>query len=418
MRKVSTVFVLFICVMASLVAQPIQYHPKQEIQKYVDYLSSVKTDPKDYILQLFDKYDIVILAEADHRETTQWDFIYDVVSDPRFVGKVGNMFTEYGSVYLQPQLDEFFNKDYDANAVLRMMRDFMPNPEGWDHNNFYNFLQKLHKLNQSLGEDTKIHLYFSDQPSAWDDFIASYSESPNRYQVFYLDDPHKGDLINPRDRIMAMRVYTKFQNTIIKQPRKKALVIMNTRHGFGYIKQIDDPQNHFAYIGQNVGGYLTQWMPNQVANVMMHFAPNTGSAHLIQDGKWDAAFLCANNQPIGFNFADANNPFGQDAFDYGQIPSSWGKYQDIFTGFVFYKPLKDQQFCTNIKGFYDDSEYIKRVVYDRVKGAYGKDADAQYEKLRAMWDDMKKNPGKYCGRAYDDDFLKSMFQWVEPNVKQ
>ncbi len=415
MKKIWVGLVLAFCmVTVVMAAQPVRYKPKPEIQAYVNYLNSDKVqDPKEYVLQLFDKYDVDILAEADHRETTQWDFIYQLVSDPRFINKVGNIFTEYGSVYLQPQLEEFLNKkQLDTNAILQLMRDFMPNPEGWDHNNFYDFLQKLYALNQPLSADAKIHLYFSDQPSSWDDFVAPYPYLPNRYQIFYLDDPHQGDFINPRDRIMAMRIYTKFQDIVReKQPRQKALVIMNTRHGFGYIKQIDDPDNHFAYIGQNVGGYLMQWMPDQVANVMIHFAPAAGSLHLLQDGKWDAAFLCTNNKSAGFNFSDAANPFGKDVFDYGQIPSSWGNYQDIFTGLVFYKPLNAQQFCTNIKDFYDDA--YKKLVYVRVKGAYGKDGDAYYQKLQEMWVDMIKHPEKYCGRAYDDSVLQSIYRWVE-----
>jgi hypothetical protein len=410
------IFSFLLCIFAALpifATNNLKYTPKPEIQPYVAFLqTSQVTDPKEYIIKLFDTYDIVILAEADHRETTQWEFIYSLVSDPRFYSKVGNMFTEYGSVYLQPKLQAFLNAPtLNRKAILDMMHDFMPDQEGWDHNNFYDFLQRLYGLNQSLPQELKINLYFSDQPISWDEFIAPYPYTPNKYDVFYAlpnqAPPSQSDFINPRDRIMAMRIYTKFQDLIkAKSPRAKALVIMNSRHGFGYLPQIDDPKNGFAYIGQNTAGYLMQWLPNtgthKVANVMLH----TATYHLLQDGKWDAAFLCTGNKAAGFDFK--GNPFGYDQFDYGQIPTDWGKYQDIFTGIVFYEPLQNHFYCTNIKDFYDNA--YKAIVKQRALSSCGEKC---YEDIKIMWDDMEKNPEKYCGKAYDDTFLQPMYQWVD-----
>src|SRR6266542_3699333 len=44
------------------------------------------------------------------------------------------------------------------------------------------------------------------------------------------------DYTNPkRDSIMAANIIEKYKNVIAKQRRKKALVIMNSRHGYGLI---------------------------------------------------------------------------------------------------------------------------------------------------------------------------------------
>ena len=61
----------------------------------------------------------------------------------------------------------------------------------------------------------------------------------------------------------------------------------------------------------------------------------------IQRGKWDKAFAMAGNPNVGFDFA--NTPFGTDQFDgYFKIKTpSTLKYQDVFTGFIFYKPLEE-----------------------------------------------------------------------------
>jgi hypothetical protein len=74
---------------------------------YVSFLKKEHARPVDYVLQLFDQYDLVILCERVHTESTQWDFIYELVSDQRFIDHVGNIFTEYGVINLQPDLDRF-----------------------------------------------------------------------------------------------------------------------------------------------------------------------------------------------------------------------------------------------------------------------------------------------------------------------
>lgn len=403
--------ILFVCLIFTTTlsfATPkiIKYSPA--IAPYVNFLATHQTNPVDYVMHLFDKYDIVIIAERDHRETTQWDFIYDLVSDPRFINRVGNMFTEYGSVYLQPQLEAFFNADQlDTQAIINMMHNFMPAEEGWDHNNFYNFLIKLYQLNKTLTNAQKIHLYFSDEPASWDGLTTKY-----RYQIFY-GMPGAGDFINPRDRIMAMRIYTKLQDIMNSTAqRKKALVIMNSRHGFGYIKQLVQYKDikNYIYIGQNTGGYLMKWLPDKVANIMMNTMGmgHGGTEQLIQQGKWDAAFLVMGNKPTGFDFA--NSPFGEDIFDYGQIPSTWGKYQDIFTGMIFYAPLKDHELYLNIPNFYDPA--YKKLVIQRALIACDKDCAQRVQELKQLWLEMKLDPEKFHQRLYSDDVLAPIYQWI------
>ena len=70
----------------------------QESQgEYEDFLADQHLSAKEYILSLFEKYDIVILCERDHREITQYDLILDVISDERFRAEVGNVYTEIGN---------------------------------------------------------------------------------------------------------------------------------------------------------------------------------------------------------------------------------------------------------------------------------------------------------------------------------
>lgn len=55
-----------------------------EIKPYVNFLKTQNTSAKDYLISLFDRYDIVIFAERAHTEQTQYELLLDVFRDPRF----------------------------------------------------------------------------------------------------------------------------------------------------------------------------------------------------------------------------------------------------------------------------------------------------------------------------------------------
>ena len=65
--------------------------------------------PKEYIFKLFDKSDIVVLGERDHRDTVQYDLIHDILADPRFAEQIGHVYTAVGS----------YNLNADVNRLLQ-----------------------------------------------------------------------------------------------------------------------------------------------------------------------------------------------------------------------------------------------------------------------------------------------------------
>ncbi len=59
-----------------------------------EYVKQHAKDPVDYVFDLFQKYDIVEISERLHPEYTQYDLYSKIVGDPRFVERVGNIFTK------------------------------------------------------------------------------------------------------------------------------------------------------------------------------------------------------------------------------------------------------------------------------------------------------------------------------------
>lgn len=282
------------------------------VEKYTDFLRQNKTDIKDYVFGLFKKYDHVILCERAHREMTQYDLIYDIVSDNRFTDSIGNLFTEIGCVDSREAYKKFVDREYkNEEEVDSCLASFMTVNQSvhllWPNTNWFSFLKRLYYLNH--GKSRKVNLLFSDRN--------------------WIDRTE----LDSRDSIMAENIIS----TLKADSLKKSLIIMNYRH---------------AYLTPgNCGHYILQAFPGKVANVMI----NTGSVDLIDllsgketmkpilHGKWDVAFRQVKDYDYAFDFD--GSPFGEDDFDHFVMP--WDnmralKYKDMFTGFIHYKAPEAQ----------------------------------------------------------------------------
>jgi hypothetical protein len=318
------------------------------IEPYVSFLKEQKTDPVDYILGLFDTYDIVVLGERDHRDTTQYVLIEKIMSDKRFIEKVGNVFTEVG-VYNRTEwankvLHNTYASDGDFEKELRILyRELDFNPI-WEKYNFWMFLKSIYKINSNLPEEQKINIHFTDVTFDW-----STCRKTSEYKQF--EDMIKNER---RDSIMGEN-FMKYYNRILNDKntsRKKALAIYNSPHSYqGYSYSYDDDKVEREV--KSTASYLFKAYPNRVANVMINwfiFHIESGN-NLIDQGKWDAAFKVLGNPEVGFNFE--GSPMGDCSFDHypGGIQK---KYKDIYTGFIFYKPIHEWRIVAGIPDLIDD----------------------------------------------------------------
>jgi hypothetical protein len=313
---------------------------------HVAYIKEHGHAPTDYILDLFDSYDLVVLCERTHPEYTQWQLIYDVVRDRRFGQKVGHLFTEYGSVSAQAALDEFMAQPLlTPEQINARVRALMRRMTVWplvDQANFYDFQRKLYTLNRSLSAARRTALYYSDIPFEWEGM------TEERYRAL------SNATFRDRDKIMAERIIAAFREITAKEPRKKALVVLNYRHAMGNLERADGSRTN------NATGFLMEAFPGRVANVLLHTV-SPGAGRLIADGKWDAAFRLAGNRPAACSLA--GSPFGRDAFDLWDLAmADRYRYEDVFTGYVFDGPLRAHTIVNGFPGMLDgfESEVLER----------------------------------------------------------
>ena len=323
------------------------YRSMRSTGPYVAFLRPGQAAPVDYVIGLFDRYDVVVLCERMHPEGSQWNFIYDIVRDPRFIDRVGHVFTEYGGVEMQPYLDCMMAADGLSagevhDRIVQIMRNWPVWPI-WHNTNFYDYLTRLYALNQSLPAAQRIHHHFTDRSAPWSGIVTK-----GQYIAY------RRSLVD-RDRKMAQCVIDQMGRLAKSgSTPPKCLVVMNYRHAFDLTNRSPHAPRRNTY------EYLKDAFGDRAANVLLNywlFSPQVG-------GVWDAAFEETGNRPAGFDFK--GSPFGGEPFDLFPFwPTLKGelRYRDVFTGFAFVNPLDSQYTEVGVPGLYKgfEKEVLRRA---------------------------------------------------------
>lgn len=369
---------------------------KNELKPYIDFLEQQSTSPVDYVMGLFEKYDIVILGERHHQDLTQYQFINSLINDPRFINEVGHIFTEVGVHNQTERANKILKGQYDdysafERELIKLYRDVDYYPI-WEKYNFWYLLSNIYKVNTGLDEAKKLTIHFTDLEFDWDNFI-HLDTIMERYD---------------RDSMMGVHFISDFDK-IINDPkgsRKKVLAIFNTPHSY---------QNYEAedYLLESAASYIFDHYPGKVANVMMHQV-NWRKAklgnYLFDNGKWDAVFRYIGNPDLGFDME--GSPFGEVPFNEYDTPREDIKFKDIYTGYIFYKPIPEWLFVCDIPGLVDEEykpEYIRRIkLY--VPEMNEEDLHEQIEYANKLTFENYFNPPKYPSRKEVDEMIN---QWLE-----
>jgi hypothetical protein len=320
---------------------------KEEIKPYVGFLEERKhTSAKEYVVSLFEKHDLVILCERDHRDVKQYEMILDVIADPYFTENVGAVFTEIGARGLDAELNEFLSdaalsdRQVEEKAVGFQRRLMDPL---WDKTNYIHLMKGIHSINRGLptGKKVKLHptggLSIEGEPTA---------EKYDRMMVNYIRT----------DFDMANHIRETFDAMKEKNPAAKALVIMNFRHAFNF--------GFDELGGLNAGNLLYNLYPRRTAHVMIN-GYRSWDFGAVQDGRWDAAFKVAGVEDAGFDLA--GTPFGECDFDYVNEKYREGRtYKDVFTGFVFYRPFAKFETWIGWEGLVDDATAKRSILCGRL----------------------------------------------------
>lgn len=318
-----------------------------EIKPYVDCLKKIeKKSAKDYILEKFQNHDIVILCERSHQDLSQYELIKEILTDEYFKKNVKNLFTEIGTVNLNPEINIFLKTTgLDSIYVEKKLSEFQRNASFgpfWENYNYHYLLRTIYDINNN--SDNLISYFPSDVKFDWSKVKDS------------TDFARKTDKeIEHRDSLIAYNIINRYKK-IKSKKNKKALIIMNYRHAFKLNSSIGDK------LQKNTGKYLFDYFGNKVTNILINtiiFKTQYNNNKLIQSGKWDAAFKALRIDDIGYDFK--NTIFSKDNFDMWNLESNH-TYEEFFDGFVFYKPIEKHNLVSYFNGLIseDSGEEILR----------------------------------------------------------
>jgi hypothetical protein len=321
---------------------------EKDLTPYLNCLKTQQTSAKDYILNLFQDYDIVILCERDHREITQYDLYLDVISDKRFTDDVDQVYFEIGNALYNDTLNYFLHnsslnsKEISAKTLFMQRNLWGGGASLWEKGNYSYYLTQIHKINTTLPEEKKVNVFGLDLGLNWE---TATENDFRQVKTMY-------DVGNTRDSIMAANFFRLYEQS----KTKKALVVLNLRHAF-----LTD------LVRVNTGRFIADKYKEKVTNVLisnlaMKYIQSDRDVAVtaIQQGKWDASFIKAKKNNIGFDFS--GTPFGNDSVDL--YPISLNRtYSDVFKGFVYYNYFPDLRTVRNVENFVDDEfapELIRR----------------------------------------------------------
>jgi len=275
---------------------------------YVKNIRQYKEDPINYVMQLFDKYDIVILCERWHPEYTQWDFFSKLILNEAFATKVQNVFTEIGNIQKQEQLNSYMDTHFSTEEDLQQATAEIVREGGdlwplWSNTNIYDFVLHLHQYNETRDRLNRINLFFTDE-FKWNEI-----KNPVQYDSIVR--------VTNRDSIMAYHVINQY-NTL---KNKKCLLITNTRHAWNF--------------GKNEASYIFKKFPDKTAVVLIN--GTTQLFYPAMNGTLDAAAAEIPDSIWSIDFK--NCPLGNihcDLFPYLYKLNSL-TYNDLFVGMVYCK---------------------------------------------------------------------------------
>jgi hypothetical protein len=309
------------------VSLPVKY-------KYAKNIREHKQDPVEYVMQLFEENDRVILCERVHPDYTQWQLFSQIILNDTFAVKVGNVFTEFGNADNQQVLDDYMRTRFDSmedlkKATARIVRENGGHWPLWNNKKKYDFILNLHEYNARQDSAHKINLFFTDMSADWQHIT-------NREQwrsAFYGPN---------RDSIMAANIITQYNELRNNHAgRKKMLVIMNTRHAFKGVMPWDP----------STTDYLFKAFPAKTANVLVNGC--TQIITPIKSGLWDEIALTVGDTAWAVNFNECI--LGNDFFDIFPFPGSKNrKYKEVFNGMIYYQHPKDFRIVDGYEYMLDD----------------------------------------------------------------
>ncbi len=124
------------------------------LQPYARFLRHSRRSPTDYVLGLFEDHDVVVLCMRAPAETTQYQLVTEIVRDPRFAERAGDVITETGTSALRQRVADLVRgssiSDEQLLALYAELGQEPPTP------NYGELLESVQAINIALPPDQQV----------------------------------------------------------------------------------------------------------------------------------------------------------------------------------------------------------------------------------------------------------------------
>ena len=353
------------------------------IATYVSFVDKQPLSAKDYLISLFDRYDIVIFSEREHDELTQYELLVDLFSDSRFYDQVGDIFMELGGANYDDAINNYLlsenlSKEQSNAKALDIQRNASWYPI-WDSYDQHFLLTSLYQINKRLPVQQKLKLHPSDIAIDW-------KEMKTMEDVI----THIGNeaVQVGRDSVIGTNIVSyinKIEASSAK--RKKYFVILNSAHATRGIWTMGNISTKSA------ASYIFESFDNRTANVLLNsesllnmYSTMAGLPESlpILKGKLDAAFELLGTDDKGFDMK--GSPLEGQRFENMPMLDTTLTYEKEFTGFVFYRSFPRQELVKGVSGLVDATfkpELVRRYqLWQGMTNSFP--SDAEFEDLNRV----------------------------------
>lgn len=307
----------------------------EEAERLRAFLTPHWQTPEQYIVELFEKRDVVLLAE-DHGIRHNLQLVHTLIPLLHQAG-VFTLGMEFGASEDQAALEALVTGErYAEDAARRLMFNYNV---GWAYKEYLEIYRVAWALNQTL------------PPSMPKFRVLNLSYKYDWAEAPLVRTPENACKIYPRGPVDAYRAEIVRREVLDKG--EKILILTGTPHAFTrYHLPIYDfnAAGFVRFEGRNLGQLLYQFVPEKVFCVLLHqpFASRwRGEAQRVfpARGAIDQVLAGFTDKRVGFDLL--NSPFG-DLQDDSFYASGYADFRlgQLAEGYVYQRPFGEYVGCT------------------------------------------------------------------------
>ena len=320
--------------------------PEPVIQELQEYILAHQQSPEDYILELFNEYEVVCLGEW-HRINHDQQLIRSLI--PKLYEKrIFILAMEFARSQDQPMIDQLLAGDtFDESLARRLLFNWNPR---WAFQDYLEIYRTAWELNATLTDrDPKFRILGINCTTDW-----SYIKTKADLEVDSL-----------RRKVWRGCGEIEWASYVFHEVEKgdQMLVYCGLHHAFTeYLQPIVDDEGKFIRFEEDrMGRYLFDAMGKSVATVCLHgpwYAAGGYDDAKVRpvDGVIDEVMASLGDkfQPVGFDVK--NSPFGNLAPTGSVYSAGYDGFTlgDFCDGWIYQKPFSEYETSKFIDEFFTE----------------------------------------------------------------